>query len=171
MKWGSLTMEFNETLTQIQTNLSGIIKWIGLIIEIITIVCVTIPKTRQVIKTWLKKVTGYDKIRKEISESRTETNEAITKMQDQVTEINNKLSNHIELDNLKLEGLMNSLKDSLLSSFHFYEDRGYITLEELDVLKDVYESYTALGGNGLIRTRWQEVICKLPHKPKKEKKS
>ena len=90
MKWGSLTMEFNETLTQIYTNLSGIIKWIGLIIEIITIVCVTIPKTRQVIKTWLKKVTGYDKIRKEISESRTETNEAITKMQDQVTEINNK---------------------------------------------------------------------------------
>jgi hypothetical protein len=65
---------------------------------------------------------------------------------------------------------MNGLKDSLLSSFHFYEDRGYITLEELEVLSDVYNSYIELNGNGLIQSRWENVICKLPAHPPKNKK-
>ena len=163
-------MEFNDFVSNIYTHLSDTIKWIGLLIEIISLVCVTIPKTRNALKAWLKKVTGYNRVYEEIGKTRKQVNDTVSKMQTQVEDINTKLTNHIELDNLKLEGLMNSLKDSLLSSFHFYEERGYITLEELEVLDDVYKSYTSLGGNGLIQTRWNEVICKLPPKPPKKNK-
>ena len=161
-------MDFFNTVDSFYNTLGVVIRWAGLTIEVITLIFVTIPKTREILKKWLQKASGYEALKNEFVSNRTEVNGIIEEMRERIDTINENLNTHTKLDSLKLEGLMNSLKDSLLSSFHFYEDRGYITLEELEVLGDVYNSYTALGGNGLIQTRWTENICKLPSKPPKK---
>lgn len=160
-------MEIFNTIDNFYAHLGSILRWVTLTLEIITVLFVAIPKTRDVLKAWLRKASGYEALHNEFNKNRTEVNEVIDKMRQDIFSINQKLTDHTQLDALKLEGLMNSLKDSLLSSFHFYEERGYITLEELEVLEDVYNSYSALGGNGLIQIRWEQNICKLPSKPNK----
>lgn len=161
-------MTIFNNINDFYNNLGLVLRWVGLTIEIITVLFVTIPKTREIIKQWLRKISGYEALRQDFKNNRQEVNGVIEKMSNNITNIDEKLTNHMELDKLKLEGLLNSLKDSLLSSFHFYEGRGYITLEELEVLGDVYNSYVVLGGNGLIQTRWEQIICKLPAKPPKK---
>ena len=52
-----------------------------------------------------------------------------------------------------------------MRSFHFYIDRGYITLEERNTLQDVYKSYRKFHGNGVFQEFWEEKILKLPDKP------
>lgn len=161
-------MEIFNTIDNFYTHLGSVLRWVTLTLEIITVLFVAIPKTRDVLKAWLRRASGYEALRNDFNENRTEVNEIIDKMRQDIFSINQKLTDHTQLDALKLEGLMNSLKDSLLTSFHYYEERGYITLEELEVLGDVYNSYTALNGNGLIKTRWEQSICKLPFKPPKK---
>lgn len=153
-------------MTEIYSLLSGAVRWLGLIVELLGILAVILPQSRKALTKFIRKLSGYSELQKHNEE----VNKKMEGYSNQLNDLSNKLDSHMSLDELKMNGLMNGLKDSLLSSFHFYEDRGYITLEELKVLQDIYEAYTNLGGNGLIKSRWENVICKLPSKPKTNNK-
>lgn len=145
-------MDFNS----FYSFLSNCAKWLSIFIEFFGVLGIIIPNTRKIIVKFFHKLSGYNELDKRLNEC-----------QSQILLLTKKLEEHTSLDELKMNGLMNGLKDSLLSSFHFYEERGYVTLEELKVLQDIYEAYIKLGGNGLIKYRWENVICKLPSKPPK----
>ena len=129
-------------------------KWIATIIEILCVVCFTVPKIRNKIKDALQNFIGLKDIKKEI-----------TAMKEQIDKIEKTLDSHLENDKEKLEAQMFNLKESLMRSFHFYLDRGYITLEERNTLQDVYKSYRKFHGNGVFQEFWEEKILKLPDKP------
>lgn len=54
------------------------------------------------------------------------------------------------------------LREVLITKFKAFQDRGYITYDELETIQKAYEQYIALGGNGVIKHKWEEEILKLP---------
>ena len=134
--------------------LSSFWKWTATIIEILCVICFTVPKIRNKIKDALQNFIGLKDLKKEIKT-----------MKDQIDKIEKTLNSHLENDKEKLEAQMFNLKESLMRSFHFYKDRGYITLEERNTLQDVYKSYRKFNGNGVFQEFWEEKILKLPDKP------
>jgi hypothetical protein len=141
-------------IEQILSFLSESWKWVATIIEILCVVCFTVPKIRAKIKNSLQNFIGLKDIKEEIK-----------KLKDQVDKIEKTLDSHLENDKEKLEAQMFNLKESLMRSFHFYAERGYITLEERNTLQDVYNSYRKFGGNGVFKEFWEGKILKLPDKP------
>lgn len=129
-------------------------KWVATIIEVVCVVCFTIPKIRNKIKDSLQSFIGLKDLSTEVKS-----------MKIQVDKIEKTLNSHLEKDKEKLEAQMFNLKESLMRSFHFYLDRGYITLEERNTLQDVYKSYRKFNGNGVFQEFWEEKILKLPDKP------
>ena len=129
-------------------------KWTATIIEILCVICFTVPKIRNKIKDALQNFIGLKDLKKEIKT-----------MKDQIDKIEKTLNSHLEKDQEKLEAQMFNLKESLMRSFHFYVDRGYITLEERNTLQDVYKSYRKFNGNGVFQEFWEQKILKLPDKP------
>lgn len=129
-------------------------KWLGASIEVLCVICFTIPKIRNKIKDALQNFIGLKDLNNEIKS-----------MKEQIDKIEKTLNSHLEKDKEKLEAQMFNLKESLMRSFHFYLDRGYITLEERNTLQDVYKSYRKFHGNGVFQEFWEEKILKLPDKP------
>ena len=129
-------------------------KWLGALIEVLCVICFTIPKIRNKIKDALQNFIGLR-----------ELNNEIKSMKEQIDNIEKILNSHLEKDKEKLEAQMFNLKESLMRSFHFYLNRGYITLEERNTLQDVYKSYRKFNGNGVFQEFWEEKILKLPDKP------
>ena len=129
-------------------------KWTAALIEAICVICFTIPKIRNKIKDSLQSFIGLKELKQEIQSIKT-----------QVDNIEKTLNSHLEKDQEKLEAQMFNLKESLMRSFHFYIDRGYITLEERNTLQDVYKSYRKFHGNGVFQEFWEGKILKLPDKP------
>lgn len=129
-------------------------KWLAAIVEVLCLVCFTIPKIRNKIKDALQNFIGLKDLKNEIKQ-----------MKQQIDKIEQTLDSHLEKDKEKLEAQMFNLKESLMRSFHFYIDRGYITLEERNTLQDVYKSYRKFHGNGVFQEFWEEKILKLPDKP------
>lgn len=134
--------------------LSNFWKYTATAIEALCLICFTIPKIRNKIKISLQSFIGLVDLKKEIK-----------LMNIQINNIENTLNSHLEKDQEKLEAQMFNLKESLMRSFHFYVDRGYITLEERNTLQDVYNSYRKFNGNGVFKEFWEEKILKLPDKP------
>lgn len=129
-------------------------KWFATLIEFLCIICFTIPKIRKKLKDGLQNFIGLKDLKKEITE-----------IKGQVDKIDKTMDSHLEKDQEKLQAQVFNLKESLMRSFHFYVDRGYISLEERNTLQDVYNSYRRLGGNGVFQEFWEEKILKLPDKP------
>ena len=129
-------------------------KWVAILIEILCVVCFTIPKIRNKIKDSLQNFIGLK-----------ELNNEFKRMKEQIDNIEKTLNSHLDKDKEKLEAQMFNLKESLMRSFHFYIDRGYITLEERNTLQDVYNSYRKFHGNGVFQEFWEGKILKLPDKP------
>lgn len=150
-----------ETVFEI---LSEIQKWITLILPIITFGSLIVPKIRKWIKRKLRELIGIQ----EIQDKTNEIQQEISSMKQQINLIETTLNNHLDRDKEKVEAQMYNLKDSLMRSFHFYINRGYITLEELNTLQDVYKSYRKFGGNGVFKALWENKILELPDKPPKE---
>ena len=129
-------------------------KWIATMIEVACVICFTVPKIRNKVKDSLQNFIGLKELKEEIKS-----------MKEQISKIEKTLNSHLEKDKEKLEAQMFNLKESLMRSFHFYIDRGYITLEERNTLQDVYKSYRKFNGNGVFQEFWEEKILKLPDKP------
>ena len=139
---------------QILKFLSDFWNWFAIGIEILCVFCFTVPKIRNKIKDALQNFIGLKDLKNEIKS-----------MKEQINKIEQTLDSHLEKDKEKLEAQMFNLKESLMRSFHFYLDRGYITLEERNTLQDVYKSYRKFHGNGVFQEFWEEKILKLPDKP------
>ena len=132
-------------------------KWVATAIEVACVFCFTVPKLRNKIKDALQNFIGLKELSAEMKSMKT-----------QINKIEKTLDSHLEKDKEKLEAQMFNLKESLMRSFHFYLDRGYITLEERNTLQDVYKSYRKFHGNGVFQEFWEEKILKLPDKPPKK---
>ena len=141
-------------IEEISNLLPELWKWFSILIEVLCVLCFTIPKIRTKIKSAFQSFIGYKEIKTDIIE-----------MKEQVKKIETTLNTHLVNDKDKLEAQMFNLKESLMRSFHFYIDRGYITLEERNTLQDVYKSYRKFNGNGVFQEFWEEKILKLPDKP------
>lgn len=144
-------------LEEVLSFLSESWKWVATLIEILCVICFTVPKIRNKTKDALQNFIGLKDIKNEIKG-----------MKEQIDKIEKTLDSHLEKDKEKLEAQMFNLKESLMRSFHFYLDRGYITLEERNTLQDVYKSYRKFNGNGVFQEFWEEKILKLPDKPPKK---
>lgn len=123
-------------------------------LPILSFFTLVIPKTRKWIGTKIKQFFGIETLKQEIAS-----------LKDENKKFNEKLEKHIDKDEDKMLAQMSNLKHSLMREFAFYIDRGYITLEELDVLQEVYISYRKSGGNGVFQKKWENQILNLPDKP------
>lgn len=83
----------------------------------------------------------------------------------------NKLEKKNEKEEKVQEALTNGvraeLKLSLLKSFGRYQKLKYVPVVEVDSIKDIYESYHALGGNGTGTSIYESILA-MGHNPPPE---
>ena len=65
-------------------------------------------------------------------------------------------------DEAQRAGLQALLRDSVITRYDKYVQRGYILVRELENVQSMYNAYHALGGNGTI-TSLIEQLQALPH--------
>ena len=120
-----------------------------------------IPKIRKWLKSKLQTFLGLDEIHKDIKSGFNK----MDNLEAQIKELQSSFNQHLDQDSEKIKAQLANLRDSLMRAFNFYISRGYITLEELTSLQEVYKSYRYFNGNGLFKKKWEEEILKLPNQP------
>ncbi len=55
------------------------------------------------------------------------------------------------------EGLKALLRNSLISTYHEYVDRGYIPIYAMETVEAMYLAYSGLGGNGTVTKLYKEL--------------
>lgn len=158
-------------LEQIFGIISSLSSWAVALIPIFTIIGLVVPKVRHRLGIALKGMLGIDELNTQFAHLTTRVEKMETCMEDmqnEVSTVKNILDGHLEFDEKKMKVTMLHLKDNLMQSFCYYTERGYILIEELNVLQEVYESYIDFKGNGVIKSKWENVILKLPNKPIKK---
>ena len=136
-------------------------KWASLILPILTLLGLIIPKIRRWIKSKLQIFLGLDEIHKDIKSGFNK----MDNLEAQIKELQSSFNQHLDQDSEKIKAQLANLRDSLMRAFNYYINRGYITLEELTSLQEVYKSYRYFNGNGLFKKKWEEEILKLPNQP------
>lgn len=136
-------------------------KWASLVLPILTLLGLIIPKIRKWLKSKLQTFLGLDEIHKDIKNGFNK----MDKLENQIEELKKSFNQHLDQDSEKIKAQLANLRDSLMRAFNFYISRGYITLEELTSLQEVYKSYRYFNGNGLFKKKWEEEILKLPNQP------
>ncbi len=58
-------------------------------------------------------------------------------------------------------GVQSLLRDSIVSNYNKYLDKGYCPIYAKDSIKKIYEAYHNLGGNGVITELYNKVL-KMP---------
>ena len=152
-------------LDKIYSIITSISQWAVAVIPILTLMGLCVPKVREWLAKKLESILGLQKIEQSVKEGNKVVEglkQELVDVRKEISELKEKTDLHIEKDKDKIEGLKCSLKACLLSSFHFYIERGYITFEELSVLQDVFDAYLELHGNGAIKAQWENKILKLP---------
>ena len=128
---------------------------------ILTLLGLIIPKIRKWLKSKLQTFLGLDEIHKDIKSGFNK----MDNLEAQIKELQSSFNQHLDQDSEKIKAQLANLRDSLMRAFNFYISRGYITLEELTSLQEVYKSYRYFNGNGLFKKKWEEEILKLPNQP------
>lgn len=59
-------------------------------------------------------------------------------------------------------GLCAVLRDRIMQSATYHEERGFIPLRDMENMSLMYQAYHELGGNGLVTKVYEEVL-ELPH--------
>lgn len=67
------------------------------------------------------------------------------------------LQQHVNKKDNTSKALMLLLRHELKEYYHTYKNRGYISLSELEEYNEIYETYHALGGNGIATKMLEEV--------------
>ena len=60
------------------------------------------------------------------------------------------------------DGLCAVLRDRIIQSATYHEERGYVPLRDMENMSLMYQAYHNLGGNGLVTKVYKEVL-ELPH--------
>lgn len=56
------------------------------------------------------------------------------------------------------DGMKAILRDRIVQAYYHYHGRGDITLHGLENVKGMYDAYTALGGNGIVKKLHAELV-------------
>lgn len=140
-----------KTLYDLLIMISGICVLLVPIITVFTKLC---PPLRNKFHKGIKSIIGISEIKDDIE-----------KLKDVTEKMSDDLYQHIEDGKKRLDTDRNLLRSSLIRSFSFYIDRGWISLEELEVLQLEYDQYRSIKGNGVIKSKWEKEILKLPNQP------
>lgn len=140
-----------KTLYDLLIVISGICVLLVPIITVFTKLC---PPLRNKFHKGIKSIIGISEIKDDIE-----------KLKDVTEKMSDDLYQHIEDGKKRLDTDRNLLRSSLIRSFSFYIDRGWISLEELEVLQLEYDQYRSIKGNGVIKNKWEKEILKLPNQP------
>ena len=65
------------------------------------------------------------------------------------------------------EGVQSLLRESIVSNYNHYTDRGFCPIYAKESVKKVYKAYHNLGGND-VATELYGKLLKMPEEPKKE---
>ena len=63
------------------------------------------------------------------------------------------------------EGVQSLLRESIVSNYNKYTDRGYCPIYAKESIKHVYEAYHNLGGND-VATKLYNTLLAMPEEPK-----
>lgn len=66
------------------------------------------------------------------------------------------------------EGVKSLLRESIVSNYNKYQERGYCPIYAKESIKKVYEAYHDLGGND-VATKLYHTLLDMPEEPKEEK--
>ena len=146
------------SLEEIRDLVALVSQFCGWIITIITLFTLVIPKTRNWCASKIKKLIGYQSLAEQIQKIvQTTTSLTIT-----VNELQEDFKEHLESEKIRDEALLALLRDALKREFQYYIDKQRITFEELSELEKLVNLYFFLGGNGTIKSAWENTILKLP---------
>lgn len=69
------------------------------------------------------------------------------------------------------EGVQSLLRESIVSSYNKYHDRGYCPIYAKESIKKAYKAYSALGGNDVAESLYKKILDMKEEKEEEENKS
>lgn len=102
---------------------------------------------------------------KNIGEIKKKLNEPNEKQDKRISELEETITHTVTIDkfDVLVVGMACLLRDGINNHFAEANKNGYISARELEVIESMFESYTALGGNGVIKHE-MDIIRQLPIK-------
>lgn len=102
---------------------------------------------------------------KNIGEIKKKLNEPNEKQDKRISDLEETITHTVTLDKFEVlvVGMACLLRDGINTHFNTANKNGYISARELEVIESMFESYTALGGNGVIKHE-MDIIRQLPIK-------
>lgn len=102
---------------------------------------------------------------KNIGEIKKKLNEPNEKQDKRISDLEEEITHTVTIDKFEVlvVGMACLLRDGINDHFDAANKNGYISARELEVIESMFESYTALGGNGVIKHE-MDIIRQLPIK-------
>lgn len=102
---------------------------------------------------------------KNIGEIKKKLNEPNEKQDKRILDLEETITHTVTIDKFEVlvVGMACLLRDGINTHFNTANKNGYISARELEVIESMFESYTALGGNGVIKHE-MDIIRQLPIK-------
>lgn len=102
---------------------------------------------------------------KNIGEIKKKLNEPNEKQDKRISDLEETITHTVTIDkfDILVVGMACLLRDGINTHFNTANKNGYISARELEVIESMFESYTALGGNGVIKHE-MDIIRQLPIK-------
>ena len=102
---------------------------------------------------------------KNIGEIKKKLNEPNEKQDKRISDLEETITHTVTIDKFEVlvVGMACLLRDGINTHFNTANKNGYISARELEVIENMFESYTALGGNGVIKHE-MDIIRQLPIK-------
>lgn len=102
---------------------------------------------------------------KNIGEIKKKLNEPNEKQDKRISDLEETITHTVTIDkfDILVVGMACLLRDGINNHFAEANKNGYISARELEVIESMFESYTALGGNGVIKHE-MDIIRQLPIK-------
>lgn len=160
----------------VATIIAGVSAFCAMLIPIITLGSMAIPPIRKKFTLAMKKDMEIDSIKDSIdgvkdnlsafkqeyySTHEDLTNKVIT-IEKRVIENTGKMDVHLANSEKRMQTDLCLLRETLIMKFKFFKEQGYVTYDELESLQIAYTQYRKMGGNGVIKHKWETEILKLP---------
>ena len=102
---------------------------------------------------------------KNIGEIKKKLNVPNEKQDKRISDLEETITHTVTIDkfDVLVVGMACLLRDGINNHFAEANKNGYISARELEVIENMFESYTALGGNGVIKHE-MDIIRQLPIK-------
>lgn len=146
------------------------------LIPIITFGTITIPKIRKKITLAMKEDMGIDSIRESINDVKDDFSDfkqeyydkhqdltdKVNEVENKIAESNEKMNVHLQNSEKRMQTDLCLLRETLITKFKYLIEQGYVTYDELESIQIAYIQYREMGGNGVIKHKWETEILKLP---------